>query len=451
MQKKLLWKTLIVALLALLLVIPLRMIEGIVSERQTRQAAVVQEVAAAYAGRQRIVGPVLVLPFVEEYVSIAQAGKPAAPMRESGVAFVFPETLLVTADLRTDFKQRGLFRALVYDVDADLSGEFRLAGKLPKAKHPGGRMSWGPPHLSIGLEDTRGISGEPTLTIDEQHPPFEQGAGMAGLGGGIHAKLDAPASDAAIAFAARLSLRGTEQFALAPLAGSTSVRIASAWPHPQFGGRFLPDPRTQQVRPDGFQGHWSVTSLATRAREQFLEAAAGRGCPQFSCLESIELRLIEPISIYSMSDRALKYGFLFVWLSFAAFFLFETAKRLPIHPAQYTLVGLALALFFLLLLSLSEHVEFALAYAAASAACVGLIAYYLSSVLRSARRGCGFGALLAGLFAALYGLLASEDNALLMGSLLLFGLLAATMVATRRLDWYRDTGAPEIADTPPAG
>lgn len=147
---------------------------------------------------------------------------------------------------------------------------------------------------------------------------------------------------------------------------------------------------------------------------------------------------------YLKSDRALKYALLFIALTFAGFFLFEVLKRLAVHPVQYGLVGLSLAMFYLLLLSLAEHMAFARAYALAASACVLLIGFYVSHVLHSWLRGGGFTAALAGLYAMLYALLSAEDYALLMGSLLVFGLLAAVMVLTRRLDWY-GLGKPAVA------
>jgi inner membrane protein len=131
-----------------------------------------------------------------------------------------------------------------------------------------------------------------------------------------------------------------------------------------------------------------------------------------------------------------KYGVLVIAVPLGCFFLFEVLKRLRIHPAQYLLVGLALATFFLLLLSLSEHLPFAAAYAIAATACIALLGFYLGSVLGSARRGVSFATLLTALYGALYGLLISEDNALLLGSLLVFALIAAAMILTRRVDWY---------------
>lgn len=158
--------------------------------------------------------------------------------------------------------------------------------------------------------------------------------------------------------------------------------------------------------------------------------------------------MVEPVNLYSKVDRASKYGLLFVLLTFVGFFMFETIRQLPIHPIQYALVGLALAIFFLLLLSLSEHIDFGLAYLVASIGCIGLIGVYVSNVLRSGLRGLGFAGMLALLYAALYGLLVSEDNALVLGSSLLFAILAALMLATRKIDWYQvaaRSGQPSAA------
>ena len=157
------------------------------------------------------------------------------------------------------------------------------------------------------------------------------------------------------------------------------------------------------------------------------------------------VRFIQPVDEYQQAERAMKYAILFVLLTFTGFFLFEMLKKLPIHPMQYALVGAALAMFYLLLIALSEHTEFALAYVVASSACVVLIGFYLSFVLQHWRRGAAFGAMLSVLYATLYVLLQSEDNALLLGAVLLFWALAAVMVLTRRLDWYRVAAAKTAA------
>ena len=240
----------------------------------------------------------------------------------------------------------------------------------------------------------------------------------------------------------RFALGGTESLALAPLGRHNRVVLESSWPHPQFNGDFLP--RSRRVDARGFHAEWEVSSLASNAQAQYLggmtspspRRSDATGDSAAAGLEAIGLSLVDPVNVYSQADRASKYGVLFVVLTFGGFFLFELIKRLPIHPIQYGLVGLALAIFFLLLVSLSEHVAFGVAYLVASGACIGLLGFYLSHVLRSRARGLGFAAMLAMLYAALYGLLVSEDNALVLGAGLLFVILAVAMVVTRKIDWY---------------
>jgi inner membrane protein len=299
------------------------------------------------------------------------------------------------------------------------------------------------------------LVGAPTLRAAGAGIPILQGQ-VGRSGGGVHAVL--PASVVAgdrIAFPAQFgfALRGTEALAIAPLADANRIVLDSPWPHPQFNGDFLP--RSHRVDATGFHAEWDVSSLASNAQAQYREGGdavpadapkvhEGRGVAVATAataqpgIDRVGLSLVEPVNLYSKVDRATKYGLLFVLLTFIGFFMFETLRQLPIHPIQYALVGLALAIFFLLLLSLSEHIAFGAAYLVAATACLGLIGFYVGNVLRSRARGMGFAAMLALLYAALYGLLMSEDNALVLGAGLLFVVLAAIMVATRKVDWYQE-------------
>ena len=186
--------------------------------------------------------------------------------------------------------------------------------------------------------------------------------------------------------------------------------------------------------------------MCIRDRASNVESAA----PE-SRAKGFQVRLIDPVDVYRQALRAVKYGILFIVLTFSAFFMFEQLKSLPIHPIQYLLVGLAQAVFFLLLTSLSEHISFSLAYLVAASACIILIGIYLAAILRGWRRGLGFTVALSILYGALFGILRSEQNALLLGSLLLFVALAALMLGTRRIDWYRMGSLPGSASTLSAG
>ena len=246
-----------------------------------------------------------------------------------------------------------------------------------------------------------------------------------------------------------------------PLADENTVALKSPWPHPSFAGSFLP--RTREVSDAGFSATWSVPSLSSQAQAQFVQGLAlsgngsaegdnarsaydgsgrvSRGNNRYRNLEQFSVSLDDPVDVYRLTERATKYGMMFIVLTFAAFFVLEMVKRWRIHPMQYLMIGAALVLFFLLLLSLSEHLSFAGAYALASAGCIALLSHYLRHVLGSWRAGLGMSGMLVALYGVLYGILISEDNALMMGSLLLFGVLAAIMVATRKLDWYGVMGS----------
>jgi inner membrane protein len=270
------------------------------------------------------------------------------------------------------------------------------------------------------------------------------------LAAGVHAPLElaVPGEARSLAFRFSLELSGSEAFAIAPLGRQTTVAMRADWAHPSFQGVFLP--AKSELRDDGFSAQWQVSWYAAQGAER-LSACRRESCPVLSAPE-LAVSFVEPVSLYQRLERASKYGFLFIGLTFAAFFLLELLRRLAIHPIQYALVGLALAIFFLLLTALAEHLAFGLAYAIATLACTGLLAAYLARVLRNRAHGLAFGAALGGLFGALYLLVQSEDYALLGGALLLFALLASTMLATGRLDWYRLTRrAPaQVANGAPA-
>jgi len=441
MQRKLWQKIGMMLGLTLVLLVPIGMIENLVSERASRQQQVVNDIASSSAGPQQLFGPLLVVPYSEHWTEVIETRHDGVPTREvvervdNRVLYFLPEHLNINGELSTETKQRGLFKVRTYVLNVSVKGDVNLPGGYgnPRPLH-NGQISVGVPYTSVVLSDMRGVLEAPGMELDGKHYAFEQGAELPmDAVNGMHASLNTLSVESGpltMPFAFTLKLRGIESLDFIPAGKQTRVELSSAWQHPSFYGRFLPDPQSQQVGQEGFHALWTVDSLASNVAESLNK------CRAISCYDSFGIKLMEPINIYSLSDRATKYGFLFVCLTFAAIFLFEILKSLAIHPAQYALVGLALAMFFLLLLSLSEHLDFVIAYLIATTACVTLIGIYLSAVLHSGKRGLAAGALLAGLFASLYGLLESEDNALMLGSLLLFVLLSLAMLTTRRLDWY---------------
>ena len=422
-------KAIVVAILTVLLLIPLAMINGTISERKNYRQQAVQSVAESFAGEQVISGPVIVLPYVEtsQVTEIDGFGKRVSRLQRNQRRWLFfPTRLRMHGTLLPSVRKRGLHEVRVYEFQSLVDASFDVL--LPA--DPGGVRELGRPYLSLSISDVRGLAGTPTLRANGQALHIEQGPGAQLAGSGLHAPLAPMHSGQRMRLAVdlRSSLAGTESLSIAPIADSNEITLQSSWPHPQFEGRFLP--RSHRIGGNGFLARWDISSLAAGTQGQTQQGLAA------ARLDALRVSLVEPVNIYTQADRASKYGVLFVLLTFVSFFLFELLKRLPIHPIQYALVGLALAIFFLLLLSLSEHFQFWIAYLAASAACIGLQGVYLSSVLRSRTRGCAFAAGLTLLYAALYGLLVSEDNALVLGSLMLFAILAALMMVTRKVDWY---------------
>jgi len=435
-------KLMLVAGMTLAILLPLLLIRGTIAERQDYRQQAVADIARSYAGAQAIAGPVLVVPYtdtIEVEERDAQHVVHKVLRQQEGRWLYFPKTLDLHGHLAPETRRRGLHEVRVYELrDALASARFEVT--LPTdadAAHP---RRIGTPWLSYAIADVRGLLVTPRLRVDGVERAIEQGA----YGGpGVHARLAVPAGGDRLAFETQLqfTLGGTESLAWVPLGDRNTLSIDSTWPHPRFDGSFLP--RTRTVDAHGFRAQWDISSLATNAQTQFAQkpllpqAEAGQEGEAAAGIDAVGVSLVEPVNIYVQADRASKYGLLFVLLTFLGFFMFELLKQLPVHPVQYGLVGLALALFFLLLISLSEHIPFAWAYVVSSSACIGLIGFYLSAVLRSVGRGIGFAAMLGLLYAALYGLLVSEDNALVLGAGLLFLILAAVMVITRRIDWYR--------------
>lgn len=455
MQKTLLIKALIVFGLMLLIGLPLLMIQETIKERMQFRQEAVDSIAADSVREQTIIGPILVIPYVEQYderVEIAadkdqKSSVPARTEVQRRVMqrrlLVYPNNLLQTGTIDTDRRYRGIHQVLVYSGQHAFKGDFTVPGleQLPR-KTPEARIAVGQPFIALSIEDVRGIRNIPKIDWGGRQIEFEQGTNLFAFRSGLHAPLGAMPLVAAqqVKFSFDLGLSGIERQHFVPVAKNNQVSMKSNWPHPQFGGRFLPSPKYRQINAQGFQVEWDISSLASNAQTQLSSIEGEFKVPDSAPLGQVDrfsVGFIEPVNVYSQSDRATKYGLLFVALTFAAFFIFEILKSLPIHPVQYLLVGLALVIFFLLLVSLAEHIAFWMAYVIASAACIVLTSFYLTYVLRSAARAIGFGVALTALYGALYGLLNSENNALIMGSILLFAVLAAVMVVTRKVDWYQ--------------
>jgi inner membrane protein len=445
-------------LLMLLLSIPLLRIGWLVDERGASRQQAVSDLAAAHAGPQTVVGPVLVVPYVERWSESQLDGEGRLKSRversKESRLLVYPEKLELNGALNPQERQRGIFKVLFYALDGHWSGRFPPvdAARITRSEKDSA-IQLLPPVIAFGLSDVRGVQGSPVLSSGGQALKFLPGVPQMGeasyLAQGTHAPVVGTALQAYMAgqplpFDLKMVIIGQEKLSIAPVADDTQARLAINWQHLSFGGRFLAAQRTPLAT--GYEARWAVASLVSAAGKQVTASMnAARGAA-VGPLDTFDVSLIQPQNPYSMADRAVKYGSLFVGLVLMAAFMFELFRKLRLHPVQYGLVGLSIALFFLLLLALSEKLAFGLAYGLASGASVLLLLVYFSAVLGGWLRGLSLAGFVGVLYGVLYSLLVSEDNALLMGSLLVFGMLAALMLVTRKVNWYAltPTSAPAV-------
>jgi inner membrane protein len=457
MNLRLLLKISSVLVLSLLLLVPLWRVESLIAERRGRRDEVVSELGKSAGYAQTLVGPLLIVPYERDEQTWTEASA-TEPRRlvttvRRGHLVLLPDTLEGGGQLELERRARGIYEARIYRLAGELTGSFSVPANYGVTERLEATR-FGAPWLALGVRDPRGLGTGLSLRVNGEALALEPGTAPVGGEGpallpgilpvGVHARLPAQPADAAartLRFALRLGLQGTGELSLAPLGGETRLRLSSSWPHPSFTGEFLPKQR--RISSAGFEASWDVSRFATNFRSLFDRCSRDASDPACQEIQGrvLGVSFVDPVDHYLKSERATKYGFLFIGLTFAFFFLLEVRRRLAVHAVQYGLVGLALAVFFLLLLSLSEHLGFATAYGIASTATVLLITHYVVPVVGSRRRALGFGLSLGALYGVLYGILRSEDFALLAGSLLVFSVLALTMALTRRVNW-RSFGLP---------
>ncbi|HET9459680.1 MAG TPA: cell envelope integrity protein CreD, partial [Sphingomicrobium sp.] len=430
--------------------IPIFMVWFLVYDRQSQSQQASASITEGWGGPQVLAGPMLVIPYrataTETVIESGQSvTRSRQVMRELSLA---PEAIDLATDIKPERRKRSIYEAVVYD--ATMAGKARFAFPPDLARHGVAiaDMDLGRAELRFGLSDPKGLGANPRVAIDGRPQRLQPGGGSGG-GRGFFAWTDAaPLTVRPIEVDFAFDFRGNASLTLAPQAGDTRWAVRSSWPHPSFGGDFLPAQR--RIGEEGFVASYRVGNLALgrslvstgdAGAEGTVErvaplapgtaaAMAGPGATQVASIS-----LIQPVDLYSRVNRAAKYGFLFIGFTFLALLMFDVIGDVRVSAVEYLLMGAALVLFFVLLLAFAEVIGFAPAYLLASAAITGLNTAYSAAVLKSWRRAAFIGGLLVGLYAVLYILLSLEAYSLLIGSLLLFAALAGVMYATRRIDW----------------
>lgn len=459
MNKALTLKLFILLFIGIVLCVVLGQIGGLVHERQLRQAEAAQSVEQSLAGPQALAGPLIMRACKETWAVATLDNRTGTESRDFWLSFA-PDKLRVSGTLNPEVRYRGLFKVNTFASQLDVEAQWAsLPGLNPAPSQPNGHVTCADAMVVVAVSDPRGIRSA-TLKHEGHLLSVLPGTTYPALHGGLHAPLPALRAEEPLTLSLKLHLVGSQRFGVVPAAEQTEVALTSSWRHPSFAGQFLPI--AHEVGGAGFNARWEVSSLASTAiadlkngrpmpdLRQRAHLGQGYGEPQAAdkrALDVLAVELIDPVNPYVMSDRAIKYGLLFIALTFVTVGLTEVLTGRRVHPVQYLLVGLALSLFFLLLLSLAEHLPFLVSYLIAAAAASILLTQYAAAMLGGWRQGVAFGGGISLLYGALYVLLSREQTALVIGALLLFAVLAAVMALTRRLDWYKLVGAAQTGDT----
>ena len=426
------YKLIAIGVLIIVLTAALAMINGLVSERQALQYDVQQEIARSSSGEQQIIGPFLVAKFKQEVLETSTDGKTQRLVTRYVYKNLLPKRFNFDGDLATQYRALGIYKALLYHSTNKLSGEFIVppnwtsldSAELVKVV------------MVTAITDVRGIQNGLSMTLNDKSFEMLPSTGIRQFKNGVHSVIDAEwlNEQQTMSFDIALNLQGMQSLNVAPLGQETQVKLAASWPHPSFVGNYLPI--NSNIDEASFDAQWQTTFFATNMKEKMNTCLRSSKCNEVE-QSVLGVSLVDPVNQYLKTDRAIKYAELFILLTLFGFMAFELFKGFSVHPVQYALVGVAMAVFYLLLLSLSEHLAFNTAYLIASISCALVLGIYISGVLGEIKHGIIFSSGVLVLYGILFGLLAAEDFALLMGSIFVFSVLGTVMITTRHVDWYQ--------------
>jgi inner membrane protein len=430
--------------LALVISVPLALVWLLAAEREIKAATVRAEIAQSFGREQQLIGPLLIVPYSVK-VTRVQNDK-AVETSEERFAVFLPDEFRAEGDTKSEVRRRSIYEVTLYTAKLKLAGRFpspdiRLVD--PEAD----RIRWRDAFLSLSFTDVTGLKGTSNLLIDGGRTlVFEPSLGLPNTAApGLHARLfpiDATVDQAPAAFnfETELSFNGSSSLTFAPIGRESRIALRSDWPHPSFIGTFLPDRR--EIGGSGFTATWTIPHLA-RSVPQAWRAdfnQAGYLHTQLSQTSS-GVNFYVPIDFYDLVGRALKYSLMFLGIGFLAVLVLELTSGKRVHAVQYVFVGLALILFYVLLLSLAEHIGFTTAYLIAAAATGGMLSLYVGRSLQSAAQGFIMLIVFLILYGLLYLILRLEDYALLAGAIASFVMLTVTMFATLRVNWSGEAEA----------
>lgn len=422
-KNRLIIKSFFIGFLILALLIPTFFIMYLVNERKDRKKEVTNEISNKWSSAQTIAGPFLTIPYTDFENNVAVKKQ----------LYIFPEDLAINGSIEPEIRYRSIYKVPVYTArPLKLTGRFSK-NQIGAAGISPGFIKWNEAKLCIGITDLKGVKEQSVqwngqaITMEAVLPD----ASVSQQGISSLLPLDSTFINNDISFAVQLTLQGSDKLFFIPAGSNTIARVSSKWDNPAFDGKYLPD--TEKVNKAGFDAEWKVSHFNRDFPKIFLSTSN----TNFSVKESaFGVALLSPFDAYANTMRSLKYAILVIALTFFAYFFTEIFQRRPVHPLQYILIGMALVIFYILLLSLSEYIIFPTAYLTASSATVLVLSWYTFSIFKKMKTALVLAMLLSVLYIFIYVLIQMQDNALLFGSIGLFVLLALCMYLSRKIDWY---------------
>jgi len=429
--------------LVLILLIPTSMIESLIREREYRRGDVIREVSDKWGGSQTITGPILTVPY-HVYTKYFDSDEKREKINKTkAYAHFLPEKLSIDGNISPEVRKRSIYKVILYNTNINLKGNFKIPD-FKKLSINDKNVIWNDAFVSVGIPDMKGIRDNIDLKWNDNIYAFNPGIetnDVIASGISVKVAIQSTKEDDLIDqktvinstktdynFSFDLNLNGSSFLNFIPIGRETNVNLISDWPHPSFSGASLPENRN--ITADGFTAHWKELHLNRNYPQQWLGNSHNINSSSFG------VDLLLAVDEYQKSTRSAKYAIMLISFTFLVFFFIEIRNKKRIHPIQFILVGLALTIFYVLLLSLSEHIHFNYAYLIASAAIIVLIGTYSITIFKNGK----LTALMAGILFLLYGfiftILQLEDYALLMGSIGLFIVLAIIMYLSRKIDWY---------------
>jgi inner membrane protein len=431
-KNSVLFKMFFIGVLIAVLLIPVSMTRRLITERQERRDEVTNEVSGKWGEPQIIIGPILTAPFTVYWRD------PQDVLRtRTETAQFLPEVLDITAEVYPEIRSRGIFDVVVYRTEISFKGEFNDLD-FDELKISRQDIIWDGSYVSVGIPDLRGIKESPAIRWNGADGMFKPGVPDTDIFvSGINMKVPelSKTYTGKNEFEFLLTLNGSRELQFVPLGKETRVNMSSSWESPSFIGSYLPV--DHKIKNTGFTANWQISYFGRSYQQFWRSSKIDYNILNDSIMSSaFGVKLLLTIDHYQKTSRSVKYAILFILLTFITFFLFEVLGKLKIHPFQYLLIGLSMCVFFVLLLSLSEHISFAYSYIIAGFATISLITGYSIHILSNKKRSIIIATLLIILYVFLYILLQIEDYALLVGSVALLLVLAAVMFVTRKVDWY---------------